>query len=66
MNTTLVTGGAGYIGSHGARQRNAHGERSRMPDCRTTGFRNAVRADELITVRTALPWEQKRVHHPYH
>ena len=42
MNTILVTGGAGYIGSHVARQLGERGERLVTLDNLSTGFRGAV------------------------
>src|SRR5262245_16094290 len=42
MNTILVTGGAGYIGSHVARQLGERGERLVTLDNLSTGFRTAV------------------------
>ena len=44
----LVTGGAGYIGSHVALQLAEAGERVVVLDNLSTGFREAVRAAELI------------------
>ena len=38
----LVTGGAGYIGSHVALQLQAHGERAVVLDDLSRGFRQAV------------------------
>ena len=48
MNTILVTGGAGYIGSHVVQQLAARGERVVVIDNLVTGFREAVTAAELI------------------
>ncbi|MGH8204884.1 MAG: NAD-dependent epimerase/dehydratase family protein, partial [Steroidobacteraceae bacterium] len=42
MTTILVTGGAGYIGSHVARQLGARGEKLVTLDNLSTGFRGAV------------------------
>jgi UDP-glucose 4-epimerase len=42
MNTILVTGGAGYIGSHVARQLGERGEKLVTLDNLSTGFRDAV------------------------
>jgi UDP-glucose 4-epimerase len=48
MNTILVTGGAGYIGSHVVQQLVARGERVVVIDNLVTGFREAVVGAELI------------------
>jgi UDP-glucose 4-epimerase len=47
-NTILVTGGAGYIGSHTARQLSEAGERVVVLDNLIKGFRQAVVSGELI------------------
>lgn len=47
-NKILVTGGAGYIGSHVVRQLGAAGEEVLTLDTLATGFREAVKAGELI------------------
>jgi UDP-glucose 4-epimerase len=47
-NKILVTGGAGYIGSHVVRQLGAAGESVITLDNLTTGFKAAVTAGELI------------------
>ena len=44
----LVTGGAGYIGSHVARQLAARGERVIILDNLSTGFREATEGSELV------------------
>ena len=44
--TILVTGGAGYIGSHVVRQLGATDERVVILDNLSTGFREAVTAGE--------------------
>lgn len=46
--TILVTGGAGYIGSHVVRQLGAAGESVLTLDNLSTGFREAVTAGELV------------------
>ena len=47
-NTILVTGGAGYIGSHVVRQLGEAGERVVVLDNLSKGFRQAVTAGELV------------------
>jgi UDP-glucose 4-epimerase len=47
--TILVTGGAGYIGSHVVRQLGERGERVVVLDNLSTGFRSAVLNGELVT-----------------
>ena len=46
--TVLVTGGAGYIGSHTVLQLVARGERVVVLDDLSTGFRQAVRDVPLV------------------
>jgi UDP-glucose 4-epimerase len=48
MAGILVTGGAGYIGSHVVRQLGAIGERVIVLDNLSTGFRSAVTAGSLV------------------
>ena len=48
MSTILVTGGAGYIGSHVARQLVERGERIVVLDNLSTGFRDAVLGAPLV------------------
>jgi UDP-glucose 4-epimerase len=51
--TILVTGGAGYIGSHVVRQLGELGEKVVVLDNLTTGFRSAVLHGKLIVGSTA-------------
>jgi len=53
MSGILVTGGAGYIGSHVARQLRERGERVVVLDNLSTGFRNAVLGGPLVVGDTA-------------
>ncbi len=48
MNTILVTGGAGYIGSHVVQQLRARGERVVVIDNLVSGFHDAVQGAELV------------------
>jgi UDP-glucose 4-epimerase len=48
MNSILVTGGAGYIGSHVVQQLVARGERVVVIDNLSSGFPDAVRGAQLI------------------
>jgi UDP-glucose 4-epimerase len=48
MNTVLVTGGAGYIGSHTVQQLVARGDRVVVIDNLSTGFRDAVRGAAFV------------------
>ena len=47
-DTILVTGGAGYIGSHVVRQLGEAGARVVVLDNLSTGFRSAVTHGELV------------------
>jgi UDP-glucose 4-epimerase len=51
--TILVTGGAGYIGSHVARQLRARGESVVVLDNLSSGFRSAVRDTPLVVGDTS-------------
>lgn len=53
--TILVTGGAGYIGSHVVRQLGEAGERVVVLDNLSTGFRQAVTYGELVVGSTGDP-----------
>ena len=53
MNSILVTGGAGYIGSHVTRQLRARGERVVVLDNLSTGFRSAVLDAPLVVGDTS-------------
>lgn len=52
QKTILVTGGAGYIGSHVVRQLGEAGERVVVLDDLSTGFRQAVLHGELVVGNT--------------
>jgi UDP-glucose 4-epimerase len=53
--TILVTGGAGYIGSHVVRQLGEAGERIVVLDNLSTGFRQAVLYGDLVVGNTGDP-----------
>ncbi len=57
----LITGGAGYIGSHTARQLGEAGERLVTLDNLSTGFREAVLYGELVVGDTGDPALVSRV-----
>jgi len=59
--TILVTGGAGYIGSHVVRQLGEAGERVVVLDDLCTGFRQAVLHGELVVGNTGDPEVLERV-----
>lgn len=59
--TILVTGGAGYIGSHVVRQLGEAGERVVVLDNLSTGFRQAVTYGELVVGSTGDPECLERV-----
>ena len=55
QHAILVTGGAGYIGSHVARQLSEAGERVVVLDDLSTGFRQAVLGGDLVVGNTGDP-----------
>jgi UDP-glucose 4-epimerase len=55
VNTILVTGGAGYIGSHVVRQLGEAGENVVVLDNLCTGFRSAVLFGDLVVGDTGDP-----------
>jgi len=56
MGAILVTGGAGYIGSHVVRQLGERGELLYILDNLSSGFRSAVLHGEFIEGDTTDPW----------
>lgn len=61
MKRILVTGGAGYIGSHVVQQLTARGDHVVVLDNLSTGFREAVRGAELIVGSVGDPALVKQV-----
>ena len=61
MSTILVTGGAGYIGSHVVRQLVERGERVVVLDNLSTGYRSAVLGAPLVVGNTGDPETVNRV-----
>ena len=61
MATILVTGGAGYIGSHVVRQLAERGERVVVLDNLSTGYRSAVLGAPLVVGNTGDPETVNRV-----
>jgi UDP-glucose 4-epimerase len=63
--TILVTGGAGYIGSHVVRQLGEAGERIVVLDDLSTGFRQAVLYGDLVVGNTGDPACLERIFSRY-
>src|SRR5512135_983887 len=61
MSAILVTGGAGYIGSHVVRQLVERGERVVVLDNLSTGYRSAVLGAPLVVGNTGDPEMVSRV-----
>ncbi len=64
-SSILITGGAGYIGSHTARQLGAAGRRIVTLDNLSTGFREAVLYGDLIEGDTGDPELVSQLLHDY-
>jgi UDP-glucose 4-epimerase len=65
-SSILVTGGAGYIGSHVARQLVERGERVVVLDNLSTGYRSAVLGAPLVVGNTGDPGTVNRVLADHH
>jgi UDP-glucose 4-epimerase len=66
MNEVLVTGGAGYIGSHVVQQLAERGEHVVVIDNLSTGFRESVRGAELVVGNVGDPALVARVLYDHH
>ena len=66
-STVLVTGGAGYIGSHTLLQLVARGERVVVLDDLSTGFRQAVQGADQVEILEVIDHHRigtLTTHHP--